>query len=740
MSKRCIRFARASRALLPGMAVIHTAGARFRARRKGPVGTHKAPALAALALLLMLLPPGTGATARAEAPLPTATQTQGGSEGAAAPAPPAEMQSKHAGEAATPEDARTRCRPFGATRSSAQGEHDEHAENPESAPRRTPGAAAKGVEELVVIGRRLCAGRLAERSEAITVVTRERIESSGALSLIDVLRGEPGVSANRSGGPGAQGSVFLRGSGGERIQVLIDGVRVDDAAGFSGGKDWAELPSAGIERVEILRGPQSTLFGADAGGGVIHIFTRRPGAENSIRQRVSWSDAREFAFFTRIAGAAAEGRRYALSLNHELSDAISAYRGELSRGAFEKAERDEMQRSLVGGEFTLPLPRAWRGTLRARHLVMNGEYDSGFPIDPEDDSSEHEVRDTQFSLHLDRELSERLQTRLQFAHSERRREDRVGARNDHTRSRSRQASWVNEFTPDANLRLLGGVDWEREGGERRTAFDRLDKETGRTGAFVRGDWQAWRLAVNAGLRGEEHSEAGESLTWQLGARVSLTEALDLVASYGTSFRAPNLFQLFNPASGNRELEPEESEGGDLGLRLLPLELPGVTVQGEVRAFRQRYREMIDWRSAPTPQNAFAGRYFNVERANYEGFEWSLHLSAPPFRLSGAYTHIDSESRSSGHTLRRPNTGALRLGADWRDLQADVGLNYVGARLDYPSILLPSYQTYDLNLRYRLQRNLALRMHVDNLADRDYQHVNGYGTLGRSVRFSLDFDL
>lgn len=704
MSKRCIRFVRGSRVLLPGTVRRAT------------------PALA-LCLLLLLLTPGAGG-ARAEAPAPT-VETQGGSAGAAAPR----------------EEERTRCRPFGATRSGAQGEHVEHAESPEGAPRRTPGAEARGVEELVVIGRRLCADPLRDRSEAVSVITRERIESSGALSLIDVLRGEPGVSANRTGGPGTQGSVFLRGGSGERIQVLIDGVRVDDAAGFSGGKDWSELPSAGIERVEILRGPQSTLFGADAAGGVIQIFTRSPGAENRIRQRVSWSDAREFAFFTRIAGAAAEGRRYALSLNHEASDAVSAYRGELSREAFERAERDEMQRTLVSGEFALPLPRAWRGTLRARNLVMDGEYDSGFPIDPEDDSAEHEVRDTQFSLHLDRDLSRRLQTRLHFAHSERRREDkRSGARSSHTRSTSRQASWVNELTPGARLRLLGGLDWESERGERRTAFDRLDKHTRRAGAFARGHWQAGRFALNAGLRGEEHSEAGESLTWQLGARVSLTERLDIVASYGASFRAPNLYQLFNPSSGNRKLAPEKSEGGDLGLRLSPLELPGITVQGEVRAFRQRYRDMIGWQRAPTPQNAFAGRYFNVERARYDGFEWSLLLSAPPFRLSGSYTHIDSESRDSGHTLRRPNTAALRLGFDWRALQAELGLHYVGSRLDFPRITLASYHTWDLNLRYRLQRNLSLRAHVDNLADRDYEHINGYGTLGRSVRFSLDFDL
>lgn len=735
MSKRCFRFARGSRALLP-CTESHAAAAAFctnDSARPGAgaelhaVHTHRAwqarPRAVAALLALALLLVGADSARAEDAPGGT-PQTQAGRESAAATP----------GAAQTPDDAQTRCRPFGGAGGEAQGGEADRA------PRRAPGAAARGVEELVVIGRRLCAGRLSDRSEAVSVVTRERIESSGALSLIDVLRGEPGVSANRTGGPGTQGSVFLRGANGERIQVLIDGVRVDDAAGFSGGKDWAELPSAGIERVEILRGPQSTLFGADAAGGVIQVFTRKPTTKNSIAQRVSWSDAREFSFFTRIAGAASGGRRYALSLNHELSDAISAYRGDLSRDAFENAERDEMQRTLVNGEFSLPLPRAWRGTLRARHLAMDGEYDSGFPIDPGDDASEHDVRDTQFSLHVDRNFSQRLQTRLQFAHSERRREDQAGTRNTHTRSRSRQASWVNEFAAGERLRWLGGLDWESEAGKRRTAFDRLDKETRRAGVFARGHWQARRVGFNAGLRGENHSEAGESLTWQLGALVSLTEALDIVASYGTSFRAPNLYQLFNPSSGNQELEPEESEGGDLGLRLAPLELPGVTVQGEVRAFRQRYQEMISWRRAPTPENAFAGRYFNVERADYDGFEGSLRLLAPPFRLSGAYTHIDSESRSSGHTLRRPNTGVLRLGFDWRALQAELGFNYVGSRLDFPAISLASYETWDLNLRYRLQQKLVLRAHIDNLADRDYEHINGYGTLGRSIRFSMDFDL
>lgn len=593
------------------------------------------------------------------------------------------------------------------------------------------------VEEIVVVGRRLRGAPLAAQSAAVAVIGREEIARSGAVDLLDVLRGALGAAPNRSGGPGQQASLFVRGGNGERVQVIVDGVRVKD--GISGSADWGQLSAENIERVELLRGAQSTLFGADAAGGVVQIFTRAGQAGRGFSGRLGFGHGEHGVCRTgrclrsgsALLSGETRGLAYNAGISHSKSGEISAYRRQngalLPRG---EGERDEARNTQLQGRIALNA-FGMRSALNARHGWIEADYDGGFPVNPDDARTRHDTRETQLSWQLDLPRLGQLESRALLAQRRLRRSDwPAGNRRE---GRSRQASWVGEANFGA-VQLLAGADFEALREELRS-FTRLDARTSRAGFFARSDWQVGALGLDAGLRYERHSEAGSALTWQLGGRYELLPGLDLVASGGSAFRAPSPFQIFNAGSGNRALSPERSRSYDFGLRFSLEPGPGLQLRGEARGFQQHYRDMIDFVFTP-PATA---SYFNVSRARYRGVELEARLRAGPLWLAAAHTRIQSHARGS-HALRRPDTARLALGFAHSAIEGEAVLHYTGERRDVGNVRLAAHTLLDLNLKLRLGKNAGLRAHLHNATGRDYQEIDGYGTLGRTLRVFLDLQL
>jgi len=602
-----------------------------------------------------------------------------------------------------------------------------------NAARPRPGA----VEEIVVVGRRLRGVPLAAQSAAVEVIGREEIERSGAVDLLDVLRGALGAAPNRSGGPGQQSSLFVRGGNGERVQVIVDGVRVKDD--ISGGANWGQLPAENIERVELLRGAQSTLFGADAAGGVVQIFTRASRTGRGFSGRLGFGHGEHGACRagrcwrsgSALLSGETRGLAYNAGISHHESGEVSAYRRRggalLPRG---EGERDEARNTQLQGRIALD-GFGLRSALNARHSWIEADYDGGFPVNPDDARARHDTRETQLGWQLDLPRFGPLQSRALLAERRLRRSDWPSG--NRREGRSRQASLVGEASFGA-VQLLAGADFEALREELRS-FTRLDARTSRAGAFARGDWQVGALGLDAGLRYERHSEAGSALTWQLGGRYELLPGVDLVASGGSAFRAPSPFQIFNAGSGNRALSPERSRSYDFGLRFSLDPKPGLQLRGEARGFQQHYRDMIDFVFTP-PSTA---SYFNVSRARYRGVELEARLSAGPLWLAAAHTRIQSHAQGS-HALRRPDTARLALGFARSAIEGEAVLHYTGARRDVGNVRLGAHTLLDLNLKLRLGKNAGLRAHLHNATDRDYQEIDGYGTLGRTLRVFLDLQL
>ncbi len=581
---------------------------------------------------------------------------------------------------------------------------------------------------------------------SMTVISRLEIEESGQEFVGDLLRHVPGLDVVRGGGPGQTTSVFIRGAKSEQTLVLIDGIEANDPISPGRGFDFAHLSTDNVERIEVIRGPQSTLYGSDAMGGVINIITRkgtgRPhgsvGAE--VGSFDTYRESVELSGSTDMLG-------YALSLSRYDTNGISA--------ADEDAGNDEddgYENTTFSGRFTFSPADEFDLDLVLRYTDAESELDNfggAFGDDP------NYLLDTE-------ELFARLQGRLRlldgrweqklgvaFTDYDRRADNDVDPAHPSDLVRSKylgeilKFDWQHDFHLSESNTLTLGFETEEEKGRSRYYSESMfgpylsvqeEREARTNSAYVQDQWEVIdNLFATLGARVDDHDRFGSETTYRaaLAYQIEAT-GTRLKASYGTGFKAPTLFQLFSDY-GNPNLEPEESTGWDLGVEQ---SLMGDRLTLGATYFKNDFDDLIDY--VPT---GFTGTYMNVDRAESDGVEVSVKFQATEsLSLRANCTHQDTEDRETGRDLlRRPHRKA-GIGATYRfpSDRARVGLDvlYVGSRddLDFSSwpaerVELSSYTLVNLSGSYDVSKCVRLFGRIENLLDDDYQEVRGFGAPG-----------
>jgi vitamin B12 transporter len=571
------------------------------------------------------------------------------------------------------------------------------------------------VSEDVVVTATAAPEEIDDVGSAVTVVTREEIERNGWRTVQEVLRSVPGADVAQSGGPGAQTSLFLRGANSTHTLVLVDGVRVNSP--FFPGYDFSLLSTENVERVEIVRGPFSSLYGSESIGGVVQIFTRPAAGKFSGRivGEAGNADQREATGFASvgsgvfgIAASARERRDDGDRQNDDWRETSGSLRLE---GRFGET-RLALEGSIADGDLGLPgpvgaetpdnrySPREERITLPATFQpavghsasVMLGWVRSRPAFDSPFFQSQTDART------LQARVSDTLTAGVH----------RVTAFGDWQRWRVDDASnfGVSLDGEDATIWSLG-------------AEDALDLGRG------------W--FVTAGLRYDDHSEFGDvwsprgTIAWKTGP-------WKLRASGGTGFRAPSVGELFYPFSGNPDLKPERSTSWDAGA---DYDLVGGRLSASV--FWTDFRDLIVF-------NFASGLNVNVGRARSRGVEisWRQQISSA-VAVDAGYTYLDTEDRDTGlELLRRPRhsgfLGATVAPVAGLDISPRVVL--VGERADVLAletttrIEAPSYFRFDLYARYRIG-SFAPYLRAQNLTDESYSEVQGFPAPGRRVAGGLE---
>jgi vitamin B12 transporter len=550
---------------------------------------------------------------------------------------------------------------------------------------------------------------------AVTVLDREAIERSQAADLLELLGRQPGIDIVRTGGPGSLSTLNTRGGNSNQTLVLIDGLRVNSAV--QGLFDLAHLPLAQVERIEIVRGPRAAVWGSDAIGGVVHVFTRDADA---------FVEARAGSYGRRGADAGVafgSENRFGVAAGVEEIEGFSA-----SKPPYDQ-DKDGYGNRHANVRFKVALgDHALSGAARVSDADV--EYDDG----------ESDVRDWQADLRLAGALGERWTHELLVGHS-RDRIDSTSPFYDYTFDSDRDSvDWLHRFAPSDASAFQVGVNWSRERGFATDSFlgDNYDLDRRNTGVFA--VWSGHRGAHRGelSLRHDDNSQFGGATTANAAWGWQPTDALRVRASWGQGFRAPNFNELYYPGfggffAGNPDLRPERSRSLELGLEWAP----SSTVALGASLYRTDVDDLIAFLD-PDDNDAI-----NIAQAKLQGLEVDGRWARGAWTVSGNATWQSARGaigvNENDELLRRAPRKA-HASVDYRfgnGVLLGVDADAVAARPDIDFISFPSRSTYlggyglvHVRASWPVARGWELEARVENLFDRDYELVYGYNTPGR----------
>lgn len=589
---------------------------------------------------------------------------------------------------------------------------------------------------------------------SVTVIRGTELRERGILTVAEALRSVPAASVVTTNAYGSQTSLFLRGGQSNYVKVLIDGVP-QNAPG--GAFDFANLTTDNVERIEVVRGPASVLYGSDAVAGVVQIFTREGRGPTQANLTASGGTYGSGALDATISGG--DGRAsYALSASRFSSDGLDSTNNQFRNGVFSARARFQpdartgVALSIRYGDALYHFPRDYRGV-----VVSNNQHQL--------------ERGPSLGLDLGHTFSDRVEGRLTAAWHRANYQYAIGKNGpaDSTTFAYASSDWITRTGLDAraNLRLIPGnvltvgTALEREAMAGTTLDGSRSRTTG--AIYLQGVSSPERpVHVTIGARLEDNERFGMYATYRAGVSARLAEGVRAIASVGTGFKEPSFFENFATGfvHGNPDLRPEHSRSWEAGLEFRS---PGRAVLRGTY-FGQRFVDMIDYDANPA---AGEPNYSNVARASADGVELSTRLMPEGrFTITASYTYLSATVTRSGFDsssgallaagqplVRRPKHSA------WLDFTygpahrgtISLALAYVGEREDRdfsipssPRVPLPSYVRVDCAAHLDVvsprggASGVAISGRVENLLDHPYEEVKNFPARRRTIFVGGEF--
>ena len=576
------------------------------------------------------------------------------------------------------------------------------------------------LDTIIVNGSRLDQ-TMTEIGSSVSVITRDHLEELGVDFALDAIATAPGVTVNQNGAFGGNASVRIRGASNDQTLVLIDGVPVNDPTGTGGGYNFAYLDTDTIERIEVLKGPQSTLWGSDAIGGVVSITTKRPteglsgtvfgeyGSFNTLRGGASISNANEIGDFR-------------LAATGLTTDGIS--KADEANGNSEDDGYDSQTVSAKGG---LNLPASVRLETSLMWSDAESEYDSyafgaqGSVADG-DEVTNSETLSGNITLKAPL-FDGRLENLVQIGYADIERENTSnGVQSYFTEGDRVLFRYQGTFAiNDTNTLAFGTEREETSANEQESSIDSL---------FALYEFKPVdSLTLTGGIRVDDHETFGSETTGRVAAAWTATDQLTFKASWGQGFKAPSIFQstyictFCGLTAPNTNLKAETSEAYDIGVQWQSADeriVLGATL------FDQETENMIDF--------SYTAGYDNIALVDSQGVELTGAYAINNWLgIAASYTFIDSEDGNGNALARLPeSTGHISASFDPDGpFSGAVLVRYNGEEANTDGSELDSWTRVDLTGSYDLNETVEIYGRIENLLDEEYQQILGYGTPGLS---------
>lgn len=599
-----------------------------------------------------------------------------------------------------------------------------------------PTVFAGNTAEPIIVTATRTAQTANESLASVTVISRKDIERQQARSIQDLLRGVPGVSISNNGGPGKNTSVFMRGTNADHVLVMIDNIKVGSAT--TGTTAFQNIPIEQIERIEIVRGPRSSLYGSEAIGGVIHIFTRKGEGKTGLTPSFSFGGGSYGAMngSTGLSGRNKQGW-FNLTASGQGTKGFNACNGKPSpggAGCFTNEPDRDGYRNVAG-------------SARAGYRFKNGlEIDANFMHS----AGRTQFDGSSFSPNKSVIAQQVLGGTMRYSLTDMWRVSVIAGRSKQNSDNFQGSNFFSQFnTRRDNITLLNdltfgknhlttlGLDYQNDHVDSTTDF----AVTSRNNWAVFGQHQAKfaKHDMQLSLRRDDNQQFGSRVTGGAGWGYPISDNTRLTANFGSAYKAPSFNELYFPGFGNDKLRPEESRSYELGIN-------GKKDWGTWSL--NIYETHIDNLIA-TAFDDVEERFFpdNVDKARIRGLEAVVNTEIKGWRLNGNLTFLDPENRSSGanrgNILARRAEQTFRLDTNRTFFDKyTVGAMFLAEGERYDDLAntrkLDSYTRFDLRSEYHINKNWRLQGRIENLFDKQYETASFFNQPGRNFFVTLRY--
>jgi vitamin B12 transporter len=555
------------------------------------------------------------------------------------------------------------------------------------------------------------------------VITREQLDAAGSLSLGEVLQREAGIEIRANGGPGQPQSLFIRGASAQQTLVLVDGMRVGSAT--VGTTSIENIPIDMIERIEVVKGSLSSLYGSDAMGGVIQIFTRAKNVPYFFAN-AGFGNDNDWRVNAGVTGSD-DTTKFSIATGYRSVDAPSATD---PRATFSyNPDRDPYDDAFFNFHLS---HKMWTGETLALDAFTTNAH-THFDAGPGDDWNYHVISGAKFTSSS--QFSPAWTSTLSVAEGLDRLEDH-GNFNDHFETRQFQATWLNEFPITGGAWSLGAETLRQK--IYTDAADPFTNDQRNTNSVFVGINQSWQgQHYEASVRWDDDDQFGSHSTGSFSYAYDWTGFAQLAFTYGKGFRAPTFYDLYGPSfpgyAPNPSLQPEQSTSYELTVR----NLPGSSLLWHASYFDNRFEDLIVY-------DFTQGTVLNVSKARAQGLELAAETQWLGARWKGMFTAQRPRNDDTGAMLqgRAERFGTFDVSRGWGSWTAGMTLLASGERFDSanedPATRLGGYAVIDARVRYDFDKHWSAQLVATNLGDKHYETVVGYPAPGRGVLLTMSF--